>query len=244
VWNIYAPVRLCQILSISLALICASATGASSSTLLLKFLDSRTGAAVKPESLSVDGKPVDFQVEVGSLVALPIDEGNHVIVVKAENYEPMEYVASVSGADTPVMEIELDATDAIAPPPVEAGTAILQGHVTDADTGALLPDVNLTLPDASITTITDETGKFEFTLKVPRKAEDARPAITLEVKAEDYQPVRVKNMALVSGERRLMPVKLERMTSATATAEFNETDEAAPDGPLRTYEWAFDVTLK
>jgi len=244
VWNIYAPTRLCQTLSILLVLACASTNAATSSTLLLKFLDSRTGAAVKPDSLSVDGTPVNFQVEAGSLVALPIDDGNHVIVVNAKDYQPMEYVASVTGTNTPVMEIELDATDASELPPVEAGTAILQGHVTDADTGALLRDVKLTLPDASLTTVTDESGRFELTLKVPPKTDDARPAITLEVKAEDYQPMRVKNMALFSGERRLMPVKLERMTSATATAEFNETDEAAPDGPLRTYEWAFDVTLK
>lgn len=217
---------------------------ATSSTLYLKFLDAASGAALSPSSITVNGTSTPFQVEAGSLVALPLGDGNFNLEVTADNYTPFQFTAAVTGADTPIMEIELDKAQPDNQAPLTDGQAALEGFVTDADTGALIAGAVVTLPDAALTTTTSTDGRFELVLQVPPATDDAIPAITMEARAEGFTPVRIKNLALSAGDRRTMPVKLSRATSETLTAEFDEQDEGTPDGPLRTFDWVFDVTIR
>lgn len=215
----------------------------TSGTLIVKFLDSRTGTAVAPRALEVDGKPTPFQLEAGSLATLALPDGTHKIGVKAEGYAPMEVSATVAGANTPVVEIELDPNGAPTAAPLPEGAAALEGTVTDADTGSPIEKAKVTLPDSGLTTTTATTGQFRFILQPPRSTADSKTVISMEVAAEGYTPQRVKNLAIIAGETRRSQVRLTRADADTSDT-IEETDEAAADGPLRSYEWVYDVTLR
>ena len=216
----------------------------TSSTLYLKFLDSHSGAAVAPRGLTVDGKPTPFQVEAGSLVALHLPDGKYSISVEADNYSPFELNATIAGAETPVMEVELDAVEKPLEAPLEEGLATVEGFVTDADTGSLITGASISISEANLTTTTDQSGRYELALKVPQADPDSRTVINLSARATGYQGQLLNNLAVVSGQRRRMPVKLRRLADNAQESEPVIVDESAPDRPLRTYECVFDVTLR
>ena len=197
-----------------------------------------------PESITVDGKPAKFQVEAGSLVALTLPDGAHTLSVQAKAYNPMEFSTTVSGAETPVMEIELDPMHHEDAEPVAPDAAVVEGNVSDADTGELLSQVRVTIPDAQQSTVTGESGSFGFQVIVGDTASDVRAAITLEAKAEGYKPVRMKNVALAAGQRRRMQIRLDRETTSTASSDPVEIDESTRAGSSRSSDWTYDVTIQ
>ncbi len=225
----------------------AAGAGPATATALpvyLKFTNSATGAAVTPSALLISGAPASFTVEAGSFVVLNLPEGPHKLEIQAEGYDRLESAVTVAAGATPVMSFELDPQTTATIAQVPEGTAILEGHVTDADTGRLLEQVQISLPDAALTTTTDFSGRFEFQVLVPKPAEAAQPVVILEARADGYVPVHMKNLILASGQRRRMPIALERKTSDNLPETIYETDEAADSGRHRSFEWVYDVTLR
>lgn len=213
--------------------------------LYLKFLDSGSGGGVAPDRIEVDGVPVKFRVEAGSLVVLSLSNGTHKLNVEAADYHPMEFSANLSGTDTPVIEVELDRAVTEESNAVAEDAAVLEGHVTDADTGALLRGASVALPDAQQTTVTEANGYYRFEVVVGDTGQVQQPAVTLEVEAEGFRTLRMKNVALAAGERRRLPVRLTRnSTTATLAGEPVVIDENARAGHLRTMDWTFDVTIR
>ncbi len=244
-WKCSVVVALAVALAVPLAAQETSAlTTAVSSTLYLKVLDSSTGGGVAPASISVDEQAVSFEVEAGSLIALSLPDGSHSIKVEADGYGSIEVSAAVQGDETPIMEIELDPTEPLEVEPVAADAAVLEGNVSDADTGVLMKDVLVTLPDTQLSTRTDDMGLYSFEIITGVPGAAARPAVTLEVEAEGYQSVRMKNVVVTPGERRRMQIKMDRSTSETFSMEIVETDDRAAPGSHRTSEWTYDVTLR
>lgn len=210
----------------------------------MKFTNAATGAAVAPSSLLIDGSAAKFDIEAASLVVISVPEGQHRMEIQAEGFHPLESSITVSAGTTPVMGFELDPMVPQEAAAVAKGSAVVEGHVTDSDTGELMQGVEVTVPDSDMTTTTDETGRFEFELQVPKALDTGLPAITLEARAADYVPLRIKNLKLTAGERRRTPFTLERKTSDTATTEVREVDEAAEAGSHRSFEWVFDATIR
>lgn len=217
--------------------------GAESGTLYLQFLDSTTGGAVKPDKILLNGKPLIFKTEAGSVVELHLPDGDHSMGVQAKDYEPMEFSANVSGDATPVMQIEMDSAKVEDTDPVAEDAAVLEGNISDADTGALLEKVKVTMPDARMSTVTDQQGYYRFDVVTGENNPESLPAIIMEVKADGYTPLRLKNVGLAPGERRRMPLRLDKSTTDTATNEIVEIDEGMSPGQSRTSDWVFDVTI-
>lgn len=216
----------------------------TASTLFVQVLDSRSGAGIKPDTVRVDGSPARITAAEGSIVQLDLPDGTHAISITAEGYDPMEFSATVSGADTPVVQVEMDSMETPDYEPVAPDAAILEGHVTDRYSGEVLPNVAMTLAGSDSTTRTDANGYYRFDLLTGASAKDEQPVIALEVKAEGYAPLRMKNISLAAGQRRRMAVRLDPVTSETESLEFVEIDEKTGPGGRMTVDWTFDVTVR
>ncbi len=214
------------------------------SALYLKVLDSSTGGGVTPKNITINSKAAAFQVEAGSLIALSLPDGTHAVAVEAEGYSPMELSATVSGEQTPVMEIELDRLGQETLDAIPEDAAVLEGNVSDADTGELLENVSISLLDVRQTTKTDVAGHYHFEIITGEANAISRPAVTMELKTEGYTPLRMNNVLVAPGQRRQMPVRLSRSTSDTETMVIVQPDDDVMPGSHRTAEWAYDVTLR
>lgn len=222
----------------------AAEASTTASTLFVQVLDSRSGAGITPDAIRVDGSPARITAAEGSIVQLDLPDGTHAISVTAEGYEPMEFSATVSGADTPVVQVEMDSMETPDYEPVAPDAAILEGHVTDRYSGEVLPGVAMTVAGSDSTTRTDAGGYYRFDLLTGATAKDEQPVIGLEIQAEGYEPVRMKNISLAAGQRRRMAIRLDPATSETETMDFVEIDEKTVPGGRVTVDWTFDVTVR
>jgi len=212
-------------------------------TVFFKFLSSKTGLAIKPKRILVDDQPANFKAAEGALAALEMPSGQHTVTVEAEGYQPITMTLNVDGPQTPLTEIELDPDENISQQELAPGTAILEGTVADADTAEPIDGARASLPSAGLTTRTAAEGQFQFTLNTGPTTAESRPAITLEVAAQGYQPMRLKNITLAPESRTRIPVKLSRATSATLET-MDEIDESVAPGAAIATDWVFDVTFR
>lgn len=211
-------------------------------TVFMRFINSRTGLGVAPKTITVDGQPVRFEVARKSLVGLPVPAGRHTIEVTAEGFEPMRVDVTTGNGPTPVMEVELDPSDPLSETEVPADRALLLGTVSDADTAEPLSGAKIEILGSELSETTTASGEFRFEIKIGEAAAQSRPAVAIEVHADGYTPLRLKDLPLDAGGRARVPVKLSRETSGTA--ELIEINAGRPPGGQYAIDWTFDVTLR
>lgn len=211
-------------------------------TVLMRFVNSRTGLGVTPKTITVDGQPINFEMARQSLTSLPVPAGRHTIEVTAEGFEPMRVDVTAGSGATPVMAVELDPTAQQPEPKIAADMAVLLGTISDADTAEPIADAKIDMLGSTLSETTTASGEFRFEIATGNTTAQSRPAVTIEVHADDYAPLRLKDLPLDAGGRARVPVKLSRETSGpTELMEINAGH--TPGGQFAT-DWTFDVTLR
>src|SRR5690606_20621315 len=133
-------------------------------TLLLSFRDSRTGAAVVPQSVLINGVEVASEVDPSGFLSTRLSGGMHQVLVRHEKYDPFEATVRVDGDLTPVNTFELDRltspTTGEEAPSLDPRVAVLEGYVSDAALGALIPGAQVQTFPRSASAHTDQEGYF------------------------------------------------------------------------------------
>ena len=239
-----AQFRPCWILALFSAAVAVCVAGASGIGIqYLKFTSSRTGLAVQPAKIFVDGKPTAFHSDEHGLLRLDLSNGPHTIRIEAKGFDPIETRTTVMGDVTPTQEMELDPAAGQQQPEVPDGFAVIEGTVSDDDTGEPIPGAKVTLPDASMTSATTAEGQFEMQLKLPEASDNTVPVISMEISHQGYRTQKLANLKLAPASRRLMPIRMEPVTTGTESLIPLQYDELKPRGPIRDYQWTYDATV-
>lgn len=215
-------------------------------TLLLALRDSRSGGAVRPEQVLIDGAPVSVGEDSPGLLSVELGGGQHQIQVRAPGYSPFEATVSVDGDQTPVNTFELDrepsASGAEELPPLDNRLAVIEGHVVESIVGRFIPGVQVSVGQSGPATRTDEQGYFALPVSVPG-AKPEGPSIParvdLKIAGDGFAAEERRNVEIISGTTMTITVELERPTSGSESIKV--VDESR--GQRRYSSWRFDVMV-
>jgi hypothetical protein len=207
-------------------------------------VNSRTGLALSPERILVNGQPAEPAAKEGGVVLLELPNGTHTLRAEADGFSPMELQVTVNGHGNPVTDIELDPIGNFAEPELDATESLLRGTVADADTAEPISGARITVADSHLRGQTTATGEFQFQIKTGAPTHAGNAAVTLEATAEGYQPLRLKNIRLAAGSSMRLPIRLDRETSATAAQDVVEQDHWVHPGSDFLSDWVFDVSIR
>lgn len=225
----------------------APSAAMTTGTLLLSLRDSRTGRAVVPQRLQIDGTASPAEVDAAGLLAVELGGGNHQIAVEAEGYSRFEATVTVDGDQTPVTTFELDRlTSGLAEEtvPLPSDQAGLDGYVVDASYGSPVSSASVEVSGRKMLALTDAEGHFTLTVPVLSGTADGPQVaerVTLHVSREGYVAEERRNVELISGTTMTTTVQLDRITSESEQ-EVRVVDEGLKHAP-RLSSWRFDVTL-
>jgi len=222
---------------------------AAMGALRMQFVSSKSGVAVKPDKVLINGREVEAE---GGLVSAPLPSGTYDVQVQADGYQPFTAEASVDGTDTMVQTFELDplAGEEDEQEPLGPDEALLGGHVVDAFSGSALAGVHLQIDEKQAETRSTTQGAFQLKLPVSprppsrRSTEASVERVTLRAEHVGYRAQVHRNVDLLRGQRATMRLQLEPIS-----ADAQSTDpEIVDDPPFRTErssrEWMFDVTIE
>lgn len=226
----------------------ADAVTSGTGTLRLQFVDSRTGLAVRPSAVLIDGRQAASMPDQSGLLSLPgVTNGAHQVQVEAEKYQPFSATATVDGENSLVQTFEIDpvAGDDAATTP-SATEAIIRGTVVDDLHGAAVAGAALKVTGVSTTWLSDDSGRFLVQFEAPAAERGSAPKVTLEVSREGYVAQECRGLDAARGSVQQLVVRLRRV---------DEADDAASSGPQvvnqgrglggnRNYQWTFDATLR
>lgn len=231
-------------------------TTTKSGILRLQFLDSRTGAAVRPSALLLDGNAVSQRADESGLLSMSnLADGSHEIQVEAVGYHGFNAMAAVDRENTLVQTFELDpvpqAQDDITTP--SADECVVHGYVVDDFRGTRLPDTHLSVEHKNSNTVSDKNGRYvlRFTSRVLKSGGEVAGSehVNLKAEHEGYRKREFRNVEAPPGSRVMFPVRLQRLEDVNVADESTSGPEvvdetAASAGGHRTYDWVFDVTLR
>lgn len=153
--------------------------------LQIRFIDSATGAAIQPESVtsqphqpgSVERRLANGQVGKNGRAALALERGRHTIAAVAPGYKPMWGDFEMSDNNPYLLRFLLDPLETpreLEPEYVASlhrdGLMLIQGFVMDDDSGALLSGVRVRSVPSGLEVGTDGRGFFQFYVPAPSKA--------------------------------------------------------------------------
>lgn len=239
----YCKISLIAILLISFF---NTALAETSGVLRMMFLDSRTGAAVKPDQVLINGRDETAGVTPGGVFGLEAANGTYEVSVSASGYSPATVTAHVHGADTLVQSVELDPAEVVEEPEVEHGTGVVAGTVVDDESGKLLPGVKLTIPEENVTSESDVRGQFELVVPVPGRVRETLPSRKVSLNAElmGYRPEHRKNVEIFALNRKRYILRLQPIAEGTSETQPLVLDEDKQFEQRYLRGWAFDVGVR
>ena len=234
---------------------CAAQSTSATATLTFQFLDSKTGASVKPAAVALDGSPVTAQSDASGLLVLrDVADGPHQVQVDAEKYQRLEATATADGANTLVQTFELDpvpgAEDEETTP--SAGEALIRGTVVDDLRGSMLAGAHVRIGEKAVETTADDKGRYAIRfpanqVKTARGELAGGERVTVKAEAEGYRPREIRNVEAAPGTSVHLPIRMRKpdeVDDDAATSGTDVTEQAAPLVSQRNYEWVFDVTTR
>lgn len=199
-----------------------------------------------PQSVLINGVEVASEVDPSGFLSTRLSGGMHQVLVRHEKYDPFEATVRVDGDLTPVNTFELDRltspTTGEEAPSLDPRVAVLEGYVSDAALGALIPGAQIQTFPRSASAHTDQEGYFVLSLDVPSARKDGPPVagrIHLRVSRDGYVTEERRNVEIISGTTMTITVQLDRLTSDSEPVRV--IDEGLPD--YRLHSWRFDVTV-
>ncbi|MCX6928322.1 MAG: hypothetical protein NT154_34705, partial [Verrucomicrobia bacterium] len=171
-------------------------------TVQLRFLDSATGCALQPGTVTTRShqpgaveKRVSFwQVSKAGRTALSLEPGKHTLLAAAPNHQPMSGTVVVDGSQSYVLEFLLDPLEE--PREMQADyiaslyrddATLIQGFVVDDDTREPLSGVQVSSAPSGVQAQTDGRGFFQFYIPVQAEAEAAATPASLVFEKAGYQ---------------------------------------------------------
>jgi hypothetical protein len=226
-------------------------TTSGTGTLRMQFVDSRSGVAVRPQAVLIDGKQASAMPDESGLLSLPgIPDGSHEVQVEAENYQPFSATATVEGDNSLVQTFEIDPVkaddEATTPSMTEA---IIQGTVVDDLHGAPVIGAELKVSGVPSSSLSNDRGKFLLQF-VPPAGEGSRstPRVTLNVSHAEYVSQQFRDVEASRGSIQRMVVRLRRTAEAEPGDDLTSApqviNQGRPLGGNRNYQWTFDATLR
>jgi hypothetical protein len=223
-------------------------------TLRLQFLDSKSGSAVHPDLLLLNGRELPSRPDASGLLSLPgVPNGTYNITIGASEYERLEATVTVDGENTLVQTVELDHLD---PVPYDTETtpsqdeAVIKGTVVDDLRGTRLPGAQISIAARNTTSETSSNGEYRLAVKT-RTLQNSRGEVsgaerlTLNASLAGYRDAVFHNVEVPPGSVTRYPIRLRRADDPAdddnTTAPIVNT-EPARRSEQRTYDWVFDVT--
>lgn len=226
---------------------------ATMGVLRLQFVDSRTGTAVHPKTLRINGRAAQITDGPSGIFALPLAPSRYELQVEADGYEPFSATAVVDGENTMVHTFELDpdahsTEDEEIPPDV----GVLEGHVVDALSHLPLPGVQLQVLGKTIEAQSGSDGRYSLEMELEPVTRAGAGSlglidgerITLRASKEGYRPQEQRNIEVLRGQKRTTPIRMEPLSGEGGTSEPQVLDAAPERKNSQPREWMFDVTFE
>lgn len=170
-----------------------ASSGSSKRPVPIRFIDSATGYAIQPESVTAlarqpgakEQQIESAQFSPSARASLMLAPGSHTIAVNAPNYQPMSGQVDVGGDDGHFqIRFLLDplvTPDELQPDYIRSlhrpDATVIVGFVVDDESGHPLGDVRVGSAPSGVETWTDERGFFQILVPVQSEAEaDIAPA--------------------------------------------------------------------
>jgi peptidoglycan hydrolase-like amidase len=170
----------------------------SAQTVQVRFLDSATGCALVPESVTtrprqpgaVESRLSPWQIGQGGRASLSLEPGRHTLLAISPNHKPMVGDVEVGEATGNILEFLLDPVEE--PPELRPDyiaslqrddAMLIQGFVVAEESRAPLTGVRVHSEPSGAATSTDERGFFQFYVPLQSQAEAAVPAKLIFAKA-------------------------------------------------------------
>lgn len=221
--------------------------------LRLQFLDSRTGAAVRPQRLMINGRAAEIADGPIGIFAIPLPGSRYDIQAEAEGYQPFSATAVVDGENTMVQTFELDPKEnSKEEEEIPPHVGVLEGYVVDALTRLPLPGVQLQVLEKSLDAQSGSDGKYSFEVElgqapgsgISTQAGIDGERLTVRASKEGYRPQEQLNVEVLRGQKRTNPIRLEPLSGDSPTSEPQVLDDAPVRKSEQVRSWMFDVTFE
>lgn len=239
----FCPALVCFLLSFATTVLAQSTSGTG--VLTLQFLDSRSGVAVRPSTILIDGAPTASLPDSSGLLQLKnVRNGEHQLEIEAPGHQSFAGNVTVDGKNTLVQTFELDplpGNDDTETTPAQ-NEAVLRGYVVDDLRGTPLSGAQVTVFDKGASAVSDTRGKYSirFTTQPLKSARGER--VTLSAAHEGYRAMELRSVEVPAGSITTLPIRMSRLEDAEDSTTSTEIIDDIRS--QRNYDWVFDVTLR
>lgn len=202
----------------------AQTTATKSAVLHFSFRDSVRGTVVRPDAIMIDDKMAFNTIDDAGRVSIPVEPGDHRVVIRKEGYDVMDSRQTASLEHAPLNLVMLDpATQPEQLQPENLGEGmpldgtVIAGFVIDESVGKPVAGAKVELVDQDVSVQSDANGFFKLPVSMPdgkQMPEDPRGVIyatrDFRVTKPGYGFEERLNVLLESGAPRIYQVALIR----------------------------------
>jgi len=196
-----------------------------SQSVRLRFVDSATGYAVRPDSVETASSVESLQslkvrrngVKRDGFTTLTLDQGQHTIKVTALGYQPMagEFVVSAENPYNLVFQLDPIAAPREVQPEVvtqlhQVNQTVFVGYVVDEESGQPLPNVTVRTEPSGKEARTDARGYFQIYVPVQTLTEATNTPAWLSFTAPGFRTEAHTYLELWSEGDWIYRIRLER----------------------------------
>jgi hypothetical protein len=178
----------------------------------IRLIDGETGYAVEPKEVIVlsarpsqkeSARTTPLPIREGGRFALRLAEGDYIFAIRARDYQEMRIGVSVNDAGAKPINVFL--TPLKGPQELESSYlkslqrsdhTLVIGFIVDEDTGAPIPDVNVTSEPSGVQAATDQRGFFLLQVPLQEPELAGRALATLSFEAPGYRIQERRNVEL------------------------------------------------